>query len=100
MNYITSKFEREKQALQLYHIIRTPTVQKIKLLLRIYTTVNCTIIMKDVDIAEKIFGTDIRILKGKITKTKPKPVRRDEIKIAKEFIQHHRNLTQPLIYST
>jgi hypothetical protein len=53
---------------------------------------NCPVTVEDVNIADKIFGPDMSSLKGKSTRRKPKPVRKDFIKIPKELIEKHHDI--------
>ena len=43
-------------------------------------------------IAEKIYGPDISSLKGKSLRRKPKPVKKDTIKITKELIAKNHDI--------
>ena len=62
------------------------------MLLGTHTTTNFPITTEDVDISENIFGPDMIRLKEKITTTKPKKLRRDDIEISKLLMQQHHNL--------
>jgi len=53
---------------------------------------NCPVTVKDTNITEKMFGLDVSSLKGKSVRRKPKPVRKDLIKIPKELILKHHNI--------
>ena len=44
------------------------------------------------DISEKIFGEDVGSPNGKITRNKPKPVRKYDIEIPKYLIQKYHDL--------
>ena len=83
MNYTTSKPERAKKVHKLYYIIGTPTVQNFKALLRINSVDNCLVTMEDVKISEMILGQYLSSTKSKNTRTKPKPVLRDEFEFPK-----------------
>jgi hypothetical protein len=90
--YTLRQFERAKVARKLYHIVGTPTMNNFKSLLQMNIIQNCPVTVKDVNIADKIFGPDMSSLKGKSTRRKPKPVRRDLIEIPKEIITKHHNV--------
>ena len=90
--YTLRQFERAKQARKLYHIVGTPTIENFKSLIRMNIIKNCPVTVEDINIAEKIFGPDISSLKGKSTRRKPKPARKDLIKIPKELIMKHHDI--------
>ena len=54
---------------------------------------NCPVTTEDVDNAEKIFGPDIRTMKGKITRQSPTPVKKDEVQVPKELIEKNQDIT-------
>ena len=70
----------------------TPTVENFEVLLRQNIMQNCPITVEDIIIAEDIFGPDTSSPKGKSMRSKPKPVRKDLIKIPTELIMKHKNL--------
>jgi len=90
--YTLQQFERAKEARKLYHIIGTPTMKSFRLLLQMNVIKNCPMTVEDVSIAEKISGPDVSSLKGKSTRRKPKPVRKDNIEIPKELIMKHHDI--------
>ena len=53
---------------------------------------NCPVTVKDVKIAERIFGQDMLSLKGKSTRRKPKPVRKDLVEIPAEITEKHHDI--------
>jgi hypothetical protein len=92
IGYSKRKFEDAKVARKLYHILGCPTVEN-KAILRQNIIKNCPVTIEDVVTAEKIFGPDIGSLKGKSTRSKPIPVKRDLIEIPLELMQQHQDLT-------
>ena len=71
-----------------------PTVENFKVLLRMNTIQNCPVTIEDVKIAEHIFGPDMLSLKGKSTRRKPKPVRKDLdlVEIPAEITEKHHDI--------
>ena len=90
--YTIRQFERTKGARKLYHIVGTPTMENFKLLLQTNIIKNCPVTVEDVNIVDQIFGPDMSSLKGKSTRRKPNPVRKDLIEIPKELIKKHKDI--------
>ena len=61
---------------------------------------NCPITQEDIDMSEKIYGTDVFALKGKTTRSKPKLTIQDYIEIPSELKSAHQgiNLCADLMY--
>ena len=55
---------------------------------------NFPVTASDVVCAEKIYGQDIHALKGKITRTKPKPVVIDNLFMPKNILENNKNHSQ------
>ena len=92
-NYSTQQFERAKLARKLYHNIGTPTVENFKYIVKSNQIKNCPITVKDIEIAEDIWGKDISYLKGKTTRSRPTPVKADYVDIPMELKSKHYDLT-------
>ena len=90
--YTDRQYDRAKTARKLYHIVGTPTVENFKVLLRMNAIHNCPVMVEDVKIAERIFGPDMSSLKGRSTRRKPKPVRKDLVEIPTEITEKHRDI--------
>ena len=90
--YTGQQYDRAKTARKLYHIIGMPTVENFKALLCMNAIHNCPVMVEDVKIAERIFGPDMSSLKGKLTRRKPKPVRKDLIEIPAEITEKHHDI--------
>ena len=54
---------------------------------------NCPVTIEDVNIAEKIYGPDIGMLKGKITRQKPVPVVTDLVEVPVEIKEQQADIT-------
>ena len=92
IGFTQNQLERAKAARQLYVNMGRPTVKNMKLLLRQRIIKNCPVTPEDIDLAEKIFGPDIGSLKGKTTRSRPKPVKNDLIEIPPEITENNREL--------
>jgi hypothetical protein len=64
--------------------VGTPTIESFKALIKMNAIKNCPVTTEDVNIAEKIFGTNMSSLRGKSTRRKSTPVREDSIEIPAE----------------
>ena len=87
--YSNRQYDRAKRARKLYHIIGMPTLENFKALLCMNAIQNCPVMVEDLKIAEHIFGPDMSSLKGKLTRRKPKPVRKDLVEIPAEITEKH-----------
>jgi hypothetical protein len=67
-------------------------IENFKSLLRMNIIKNFPVTVEDVNIADTIFGPDVSSLKGKSTRCKPNPVRKDLIEIPRELIMKHHNI--------
>ena len=67
-------------------------MENFKALLRMNAIHNCPVTVEDVKIAERIFGPDMPSLKGKSTRRKPKPVRKDLVEIPNEITEKHHDI--------
>ena len=85
--------EQAKLARKIYHALGTPSVKDFKAIITMNAIKNLPITLKDVDLAEQIFGPDIGALKGKTTRSKPFPVVEDYIEIPPELIDNHQQVT-------
>jgi hypothetical protein len=72
---------RAKQARNLAQALSCPSNTDLKAILRMDGINDCTVVQDVVVLAEKIFGKDIAILKGKTVCDKPKPVVHDIVHI-------------------
>jgi len=68
--YTPQQIERANLARKLYHVIGSPSIEAFKGILRDLIK-NCPVTIADVDIAERICGPSISMLKGKTTQQTP-----------------------------
>jgi len=85
--YSSQQFEHAKKACNLYHALGHPSIPDMREIIRMNMITNNPITTKDVDLAERIFGTDRGTIKGKTTRRKPIPVVEDMIDIPSELVQ-------------
>jgi len=82
-----------KKARALYHVLGCPSTENFKNILRQKIIRNCPITIEDVNNAEKIYGPDVGMLKGKTTRPKPPLVKTDVVEIPPEILEQHGDLT-------
>jgi hypothetical protein len=70
-----------------------PSDADLKKVIRLNMIKDCPVVEEDVVLAEKIFGKDVAVLKGKTTSTKPKPVIHDTIAISKALKMAQKEVT-------
>ena len=68
-----------KRARDLYHALGAPTVVNFKHMINSNAIRNCPVTVKDIEIAERVYGPDIGTLKGRTVRKKPPVVREDNI---------------------
>jgi hypothetical protein len=66
-------------ARKLYHASGCPTVDSLKMMIRMNQIKNCPVTVNDVNNVTKIWGPDIGALKGKTTRRTPSRVQQDDI---------------------
>ena len=72
--YSDKQFARAKRARQLYHAIGEPSVDNFRHAIRANMIQGCPVTVKDINIAERIFGPGVPTIKGKNTRKPPKAV--------------------------
>jgi hypothetical protein len=92
VGYTQRQFEQAKRARELYHIVRTPTIESFKTLIKPNAIKTCPVTTEDVSNFEKIFGADMSSLRGKSTRRKSTLVREDVIEIPEELILQNRKI--------
>jgi hypothetical protein len=63
--YTSNQFERAEQARDLYHAIGSPSVPDFKAILRMNMISKNPVTTEDIELADRIFGPDIRASKEK-----------------------------------
>ena len=90
--YTKRQYERALETQKFYNTIGNPSLNDFKSIIKMNAIKNCPITLKDIDIAEQIFGKDINTLKGKTVRNKPIPVIQDYIQVPKEIKKIHSNI--------
>jgi hypothetical protein len=70
-----------------------PSIQDFKAIISSNAIRNNPVTLEDINIAERIFGPEIRRIKGTTTRTKPTPVISNYIEIPEELINKQKNVT-------
>ena len=84
-SYTNHQIQAAKWACWLYHAIGTPTVENFRSIIRSNMIKHFPVIIEDINISEDLFGKDVSYIKGKMTRTAPKPVVNDNISIPNEI---------------
>ncbi len=74
-----------KKTRELYHAIGNPSLRDFKIIVKSNSIKNCLITVRDIEIAEDIYGPDISTLKGKTTRSKPLIGRKDCLEVLREL---------------
>jgi hypothetical protein len=83
--YSNRQLERTKAARELLDAVGAPSLTDRKAGIRSNQIKDNPVTIGDVILAEKIFGPDVTILRGKATRTQPTPMRHDIVKIPQEL---------------
>ena len=74
-----------KRARELYHILGMPLMRYLKNIIKMNLIKNYPVTEEDIDIATKIYGPEIGVLKGKTVRKKYPQVKKDYIELPKEL---------------
>ena len=87
------QLKRAKLAMKIYGMVGRPGYQSFKQMIRSNLLKNCPIVVKDVDIAEKVYGVSVAALQGRTTRTQPPHVPElDIVPLPNEIIENHRDI--------
>jgi hypothetical protein len=87
------QIQRAEVARTLYATLSYPSWKDFAWIIRSNQIKDCPVTVADVDVAFKIWGKNVAALKGKTTRTKPLPVATDFVKIPKEILDLHRDVS-------
>jgi Reverse transcriptase (RNA-dependent DNA polymerase) len=93
LKYSDRQYRRAVAARELYSKIGCPSLKDYKLLVENGLINNCPVSVKDIQVAEDIFGPDVNALKGKTTRTAPKRVEIDYVDVPKDLLKVHKDVT-------
>ena len=85
------------KARKLYYIMGCPKVQNFKHILRQNIIQNCPVTLDGMDRAKRIFGLDIGTMKGKTTRARPIPVKKEEIEVPAKLTDNNKKLSSAWI---
>ena len=91
--YSQRQIQDAKKARDLYVKVGYPSARDFKNIISKNLILNCPVTAGDVARAEKNYGKDIHALKGKTTRTKPKPVVIDYLVMPKNILENNKNIT-------
>ena len=92
-DFTKQQIQRAEVARSLYRKLGFPSMKDFKYVIQTNQIKDCPVTVADIDVAFKIWGKDVAMLKGKTVKKKPMPVVKDLVKVPKEFIKLHRDVT-------
>ena len=90
--YTPRQIQQAKAARDLLASLGTPSIQDMKTAITTNSIRNVPITVKDIEIAEQIFGPDLGTLKGKTTRRKPLPMVTDQVAIPPELYTAQQNV--------
>jgi hypothetical protein len=79
------QIQQAKAARDLLASLGTPSIRDMKTAITTNSIKNVPITVKDIDLAEQIFGPDLGTLKGKTTRRKPLPMVTDQVALPPEL---------------
>ena len=88
--YSQSQIQDAKKARDLYAKFGYPSARDFKNIISRNLILNCPVTASDFARADKMYGRDIHALKGKITRTKPKPVVIDYLVMPKNILENNK----------
>ena len=91
--YTERQFKKAKQAHDFFHAMGTPSVLNLLSILQMNLVSDFPVTLLDVKLAEKIFGPNISMIKGKTIHCKPMHVVANYIEIPREPVTAQRRLT-------
>jgi hypothetical protein len=91
--FTKQQVKRAEVARSLYCKLGFPSMKDYKYMIQMHQIKDCPVMVINIDITFKIWGKDVAMLKGKRVKKKPMPVVRDLVKVPKEFIKLHKDVT-------
>ena len=91
--YSQRQIQDAKKARDLYAKVGYPSARDFKNIISKNLILNCPVTASDVARADKIYGKYIHALKGKNTRTKPKPVVIDYMVMPKNILENNKNIT-------
>jgi hypothetical protein len=81
-----------ERARDLYSKLAYPSLTDFKWMVRSNPTQDCPVTLDDIILAEKIWGPNIAALKGKTTRSTPKPVRTSHLQVSRGILNLHKEV--------
>ena len=87
------QLKRAKLAMKIYGMVGRPGYKSFKQMIHSNMLKNCPIVLKDVEIAEKVYGKDIAALQGRTTRQQPAHVPElDIVPLPSDILENHKNV--------
>ena len=94
MKYTKQQIKRAGRVRVTYRTLGSLTVENFKNILKQNLIKNCPVTIKDVEIAEDIFGPNISALKGRSTRERPPVITSNQMEVPRELVYNWDNLTR------
>ena len=90
--YTKRQLDDANKARELYHILGAPSTPAFKSMIRMNQIKDCPVTIDHINIADKIYGTDVSTLKGKSTRKSPPRLLPDVVDVPKELYMRNQEL--------
>ena len=87
--FIKRQYKRALVTRKIYHMVGSPNLRNLKMMIRQKIIQNCPVTVEDIQIAEKIFSPDVSTLKLRTTRQRPKLVVEIFIEVPSEMIENN-----------
>ncbi|MGL5934526.1 MAG: hypothetical protein ACRCZI_02770, partial [Cetobacterium sp.] len=94
--YSKRQLKAAGRARELYAKLMYPSLKDFKWAVMSNQIKNCPVTVEDINVAQSVWGKDISALKGKTTRKKSTPVHGSEMKVPRDLLKLHRDVTMSI----